>query len=383
MALFASCAFAAIIAWLILRAFAQRNLLPSLGAAGPAAEQSAPQLTVIIPARDEESNIRGCLACILEQTYPRGRLKVLVADDHSTDATAPAVQEIARQDRRVLLLQTPPLPAGWTGKCLACWTGAKAAAGAEWLCFLDADMRAAPELLASAVAAAKAGGLDMLSLAPRHELGSFAERLVIPCGLYYLGFRQNLRKLQSPRCDGVTVTGQFLLVRGGIYEAAGGHAAVRGSICEDVALARLLKRRGGKVALYDGKNLLSTRMYTGWRTLWPGFTKNAVDMAGGIAAALWGAAVAIVLAWAAWLVPVAAGVLYLRCGAGACEALIPALAGSAAAFALHLAGASHFRIPLWYGLIFPAGYTAGAIIAADSVRRRLCGRITWKGRTYP
>jgi len=67
---------------------------------------------------------------------------------------------------------------------------------------------------------------------------------------------------------------------------------------------------------------------------------------------------------------------------GACLALIPALAGSAAAFALHLAGTFHFGIPVWYGLIFPLGYTAGAAIALDSIRRRWSGRVSWKGRIY-
>jgi chlorobactene glucosyltransferase len=56
--------------------------------------------------------------------------------------------------------------------------------------------------------------------------------------------------------------------------------------------------------------------------------------------------------------------------------------GSAAVVALHIAGALHFRIPIWCGLLFPLGYTAGACIAIDSVRRRLHGQVSWKGRIY-
>jgi chlorobactene glucosyltransferase len=63
-------------------------------------------------------------------------------------------------------------------------------------------------------------------------------------------------------------------------------------------------------------------------------------------------------------------------------ALLPALLGSGAALGLHLAGALHFGIPWWYGLVFPLGYTAGALIALDSIRRRLLHRVEWKGRTY-
>jgi chlorobactene glucosyltransferase len=68
---------------------------------------------------------------------------------------------------------------------------------------------------------------------------------------------------------------------------------------------------------------------------------------------------------------------------GGCLALAPALAGSAAAMGLHMAGAYYFGIPLWYGLLFPTGYTAGAVMAIESLRLRLSGRVTWKGRTYP
>jgi chlorobactene glucosyltransferase len=63
-------------------------------------------------------------------------------------------------------------------------------------------------------------------------------------------------------------------------------------------------------------------------------------------------------------------------------AALLALAASGAAFGLHVAAAFYFRIPFWYGLIFPFGYTVGALIAVDSVRRRLSGRVVWKGRMY-
>ena len=90
---------------------------------------------------------------------------------------------------------------------------------------------------------------------------------------------------------------------------------------------------------------------------------------------------AVLLAWAAIAIPLldAAG-----CAAGgSCSAFAVALTGSAAILALHLAGTRHFRIPLWYGFLFPLGYTIGALMALDSVRRRMQGRVSWKGRTYP
>jgi chlorobactene glucosyltransferase len=155
----------------------------------------------------------------------------------------------------------------------------------------------------SAVAAALTERLDLLSLAPRQELRSFAERLILPCGLILLSFLQVLRQAQARYSKDVTATGQFLLVRRAAYEAVGGHAAVRTSICEDLELARLLKQSGRAVLLMGAEELLSARMYTGWRTLWPGLAKNLVDTLGGPAATLWVAFAAVVLAWAAYLAP--------------------------------------------------------------------------------
>jgi chlorobactene glucosyltransferase len=95
------------------------------------------------------------------------------------------------------------------------------------------------------------------------------------------------------------------------------------------------------------------------------------------------AVAAVALAWAAWLIPLRDAVDCAQGSSASCVGLILAALGSAAAFGLHIAGASYFGIPAWYGLLFPLGYSAGALIAIDSVRRRLSGRVSWKGRTYP
>jgi chlorobactene glucosyltransferase len=253
----------------------------------------------------------------------------------------------------------------------------------EWICFLDADVIAEPGLLGSALHVAQTLRLDLLSLAPRQRLGSFAERLIIPCGLYLMAFCQDLATVQARHSDKVTATGQFMLVRRTAYEAVGGHAAVHDAICEDVGLALLIKRAGGYVMLQDGKALLSARMYTGWSTLWSGISKNLVEMLGGPTATLLTAPVVLLLSCATLLVPGLDAVSCAYGSAAGCVALIPASLGTAAAFGLHIAGAIYFRIPFWYGLLFPVGYAIGACLALESLRRRWRGRIVWKGRTYP
>jgi len=381
MELILSAAWLALVVWLISRAFRQRDALPALALTAPAAD--APAVTVIVPARDESANIDPCLRALLAQDYPAHRLRIVVADDDSSDNTAAIVASLAASDARLTLLRTPALPSGWKGKPHACAQAADAApAESDWLCFIDADMRAEPRLIASAVAAARASRLDLLSLAPRHELESFAERLMIPCGLYLLAVSQNLAKVQAADSGDVVAMGQFMLLRHEAYAAVGGHGAVRAAICEDVALARRMKRRGYRVLLQDGGRLLSGRMYTGWGTLWPGIAKNLTDMLGGPISTITTAVAAFTVAWAAVLLPLLDLYGCLHGSSCACWALGPALVGSLMAFGLHLAGAVHFRIPFWYGLLFPLGYSAGAVMAFDSLRQRLAGRVRWKGRVY-
>jgi chlorobactene glucosyltransferase len=157
---------------------------------------------------------------------------------------------------------------------------------------------------------------------------------------------------------------------------------VRAEICEDLELARLLKRNGYRVLLKDGTQLLRGRMYTSWHTLWPGITKNLTDMLGGPAQTAATALIAVVMPWCAVLLPLSDAIACMSGVSHSCAALVLAAIGSAALCALHLAGAAHFDIPLWYGLLFPVGYTVGAVMALDSVRRRLTGHVHWKGRVY-
>lgn len=375
-----------LIVWLISRAVRQQGVLERLQPKPMPLGVSPPEVAVVVPARDESSNIELCLRSLCDQHYPEDRLRILVVDDHSSDDTAEIVARLIRRGARIVLLRAPELPHGWKGKAHACWVGAASVpASVEWLCFMDADVRAHPLLIASAVYDATSAEIDLLSLAPRQELRSFCERLLIPCGLYLLGFSQDLAKAQQPDSPDVVATGQFMLACNKAFTGVDGFAdpTVRSSICEDIALARLLKRRGCRVLLKDGGAVSSVRMYDGWRTLWPGIAKNLTDMLGGPARTLVVALCAVVLAWTSLLLPLLDLRGCLNGDGASCVALVPATIASIATFALHLVGAAHFGIPLGYGFLFPLGYTAGALLALDSVRWRLRGRVYWKGRAYP
>ena len=224
--------------------------------------------------------------------------------------------------------------------------------------------------------------LGLLSLAPAQELESFAERIVIPSGLFLQAFIQDFALGQDPSSQEAFATGQFMLFSWRAYFLVKGHACARGDICEDAILARHVKRRGERVALRDGSRLLSARMYDGWTAVRAGFAKNLVDMIGGPLRTVIVALAALVLAWGAFVLPLVEGWSCLAGSRAACVAVVPAALTSLAVVGLHVAGAVHLGVPAWYGMLFPLGYSAGAIIAFDSLRWRLGRRIRWKGRVY-
>lgn len=216
-------------------------------------------VSVLVPARDEAHRISGLL-----DTLP-GDCEVLVLDDESSDGTADLVRS-----RGFPVLSGKPVPAGWLGKPWACQQLADAATG-DVLVFVDADVVLAPGAVAATVAALD--GLDLVSPYPR-QLASGPARLVQPLLQWsILTFLPSLAR-RSPRPSLSAANGQLLAVRRAAYDAAGGHAAVRDQVVDDVALLRAVKRAGGRGGVVDGTDLASTRMYADWPALVEGYTKS-------------------------------------------------------------------------------------------------------------
>ena len=136
-----------------------------------------PLVSVMVPARNEERNIGRCVRSLLAQDYPR--LEVLVLDDHSVDRTPAILEELAREDERVTVLDGQPLPPNWHGKAYACYQLARAARG-EWLLFVDADTQHDPRCVSSTVWMAIQERADLLSLFPHFATGTWWERLMLP-----------------------------------------------------------------------------------------------------------------------------------------------------------------------------------------------------------
>jgi cellulose synthase/poly-beta-1,6-N-acetylglucosamine synthase-like glycosyltransferase len=224
--------------------------------------------SVLLPVRNEAHRVDACLKALLANDFD----ELLVLDDDSTDGTGDVVRALAGDDPRVRVLTGAPLPEGWLGKPHACQQLADAATG-DALVFVDADVVVTDDAIARTVG--MLDDLDLVSPYPRQEAAG-ATRLVQPLLQWsWLTFLPLRLAEASPRPSLAAANGQLLAVRRDTYEQAGGHAAVRSEVVEDVALMRAVKRAGGRGGVVDGTELATTRMYDGWAELVEGYTKSA------------------------------------------------------------------------------------------------------------
>jgi len=233
----------------------------------PIPEASIPEVSIIIPARNEEASLRACLESLTTQTGVA--FDIIVVDDASIDRT----REIAQSFAGVRVLSPDPLRQDWTGKNNALIAGAKETR-AQWLLFTDADTMHLPGSLARALDEAKKEQADLLSYSPEQVVVTFAERAVMPVIFAELAAQYPPQKVRDQGSGIVAANGQYILVRRAVYEAIGGHAAVATTILEDVALARLFRNAGRRVYFRYGGDAVRTRMYRNWPQLREGWTKN-------------------------------------------------------------------------------------------------------------
>jgi GT2 family glycosyltransferase len=255
----------------VLDAREGRRPRPSANRADPVDEKR--RVSVIGPMRNEEANVRGWLDDVSKQ----GEIvrEIIVSDDDSTDDTLLIATEAASRDLRMRVVDGAP-PDGWVGKTAACERAARVSRG-PWFLFSDADMRMARGTIEVAVAAAEAYGADVCSLTATLECDTFLERVVMPTMATIIMSGHPLFLIHDARSPVGLVWGGFLLVRRSAYFAVGGHAAVRGEIAEDRALAERFKAFGYRIRLFDGHDLVRVRMYHGAREMWRGWRKNVYE----------------------------------------------------------------------------------------------------------
>jgi chlorobactene glucosyltransferase len=364
----------------------------------PAGDESELDISVLVPARNEERRIRECLASLMAQEPPVR--EIILLDDRSTDATREIALSLGFRDEpgsRLRLLRGEELPAGWVGKNWACHQLSCAAdPRSTHLLFTDADTIHGPGCVRAALSHARERSADLLSLWPDQITGTWSEKLVIPLGyLLIMGFHPfpMLTWLQE-RPERVArwgfsrghlasmgaANGQFLLFRRDSYAMLGGHAALRDHLVEDIAFGRRVASRTGegmRLVNADGMRFLRCRMYSDFGQLWEGFSKNLRPV--------------FEESFAAFvLFGVVVGGLFLLPFLGlAVSAIFPLHAtGELCLLAVILILGMRLMLTLrfrtsWTGFIaHPFGVALAILIAINSWRLCRRGGVSWKGRTY-
>lgn len=364
-----------VVAWGNLRRYTRARRDAPDPDAGPGGGTGV-RVGVCIPARNEEANIGACVRSVLAQDA--GGVRVIVADDGSTDATPAILARLAKEDDRVIVVTPPALPEGWNGKQHACWHAGLAGigAGCEWLLFTDADVRFEPDAVRRSLGEAGRLCTAMLSTFPRQITGTLAEAAMVPM-MYFLllGYLPMGRMRRSAAPGYGAGCGQFLLVRSDVYRAFDGHRAFKGTMHDGIRMPRAARAIGHRSDLFDGSDLASVRMYRGWRQTWRGFAKNAFEGVGSVGllvfltllhvgghAAAWVlAASGLAMGWSPliWAPALAACVLQL-----AQRALIARRVG-------------HAWLSVW---LHPVGVTLMTAVQWWSWWLHRTGRRSWRGR---
>ena len=334
-----------------------------------------PPVSVLIPARDEESNICNATSRVLSNASRD--LELIVVDDHTQDRTAELVEQVSAQDSRVRLLRAPRLPDEWGGKPHSCFTGAASAAG-DYFVFVDADVALESDAIERLVAFMDKTRADLASGVPRQVTKTLTEKLVIPLiHFVLLGFLPMMGMRWTRRPAFAAGCGQLFIARRTAYEETGGHQAVKASRHDGLELPRAFRRRGLKTELFDATDLATCRMYQNGLEVWNGFAKNATEgMATPTAIVPW----TLLLVGGQILPPLLLLAAWLTHAGGSTVAL--AAAATAMVFVTRLVLAWRFEQSLLGALLHPVGIAILVAVQWFALIRESMGRpLAWKGRT--
>lgn len=344
------------------------------------ASSHPPSVNVFVPARNEEHAIERCVRSLLAQDHPA--LHVIVINDRSTDRTGEILGRIS--DPRLTIIDTPPLPDGWMGKCHALHCGVKAApTESEFYLFTDADVIFAPDTVRRAASHLARGKGDLLTLFPRVDCVGFWENAILPL-LSHLGFLTlDPKKITNPDTKDFIGIGAFGMIRRAMYERWGGHAAIRNEVIDDMAMGLMTKSQRGRILITRDFTAIHLRWYHGLSSIVRGFEKNMHQAVGhGISGAI-AAALFFPLAHA---IPLMIAIGFLLLDPGAWYVWLSALLLHVET-GLKLVGRmrrAHSMNPLVVALAYPAGaFLASYIMLRSAYFAEIKGEIRWRGRSLP
>jgi len=335
-----------------------------------------PDITVIVPARNEEEALAGALRSLIAQDY--GNLRIIAVDDRSTDATGAIMDELAHQSPdRLRVLHIRELPADWLGKPHAMAMAARDALAIDhpdYLLFTDADVFFEPQAIRRSLVQAVATQADHFVTFPTPQIKSAGEGML----LGYLGvmglWATRPWKAQDPKAkrDSIGI-GAFNMLRTSAYEQLGGFEALRMEILEDLTLAHKVKvaRLRQQVAIAPG--MVSLHWAQGAMGVVNVMTKNLFAVfrfrTGVVLAACMALAFQCLAPFLFLLLP---------------DTRLPAVLTIVAIVALYKLSSRHSRISAWYAILFPAGAALFLYSLMRSAFTTLrAGGVMWRGTFYP
>ncbi|MER6858656.1 glycosyltransferase [Streptomyces pilosus] len=340
-----------------------------------------PDVCVVVPARDEAAVLSLSLPSLLAQDYP-GRAEVFLVDDGSADGTGELARDLARRHGGLpLTVDTPgEPPAGWTGKLWAVRHGLARASerDPEYVLLTDADIAHAPDSLRRLVAAARTGGFDVVSQMARLRVESPWERLVVPAFVYFFAQLYPFRWIAREGTRTAAAAGGCVLLRAAAAARARIPDAIRQAVIDDVALARAVKRSGGRVWLGLADGVDSVRPYPRLGDLWRMVSRSAYAQLRHSPLLLAGTVAGLALVYLVPPVAVAAGT--------ATGSAAAALLGAAAWLVMtgtYVPMLRYYRQPWWLAPLLPFTAALYLLMTVDSAVRHHRGHgAAWKGRTY-
>ena len=288
-----------LLAWLYLWLFHGRFWQVSRLQAPDAAEALiSGTIAVVIPARNEANNVARALRSMLAQSCANA-LHIFVVDDNSTDGTADAARAaVSGSDQHKLhIISGRPLPPGWTGKLWAVQQGIDAAmeVAPQFLLLTDADVEHAPDNIATLLSIADSESSDLVSFMVKLHCRSVAEKLLIPAFVFFFFMLYPPLWIRSPKRKAAGAAGGCILISPRALAQAGGIDAIRHEVIDDCALARAVKRSGGRVWLGLTRNTRSFRWYESFGEIERMIARTAFNQLGHSVATLIGAIVGMAL----------------------------------------------------------------------------------------
>jgi hopene-associated glycosyltransferase HpnB len=281
-----------------------------------------PEITAVVPARDEADVIGRAIGSLVAQDY-LGSFRIVLVDDGSSDGTAD-VARAAGSERLTVISGSPP-PGDWTGKLWAMQSGIEeAGTSPRYLWFTDADIEHAPSTLRSLVARAEKDGLALNSLMAELRCESAAEKALVPAFVFFFQMLYPFARVNRPSSRLAAAAGGCMLVNRASLASAGGLRAIKGALIDDCALGALMKNEG-PIRLTLTRRCRSIRPYGGWREIGAMISRSAYAQLGYSPLLLLGALAGMALVYVDPLVFAVTGPGWIH-GAGCAAWLMMAIA---------------------------------------------------------